>query len=600
MALTYSQKRYIQDHYGVKTPAELAGDIGSSIDDVLRHIQKNDLTPMLKPDNLEMGTKPPFSETYAYLAMLAIVVVLVYLNGMFGTFVSDDVYVLVNDEYIYKTWDYFLLSPTMFIRNALYFFTYHAVGLVPAAYKIWNLLFHIGFVWMVYFVMPFFSKKKYLPLIVALFAAVHPMMIESVTWISGGIYAQAGFFGMLSFYLYLRDRASPSYKLHVGSVIMFLCAVSSSEKVIVFPIVILLYEFIYGFQKGAWYKVAAYFTISFLWGLTLLARLDSRLTSLQVLNGYDKKVQYINPFLQIPVALNTYFKLFVWPRHLTIYQSEFEYTVYQFAGYVIVTISYFGIAIGNYFKNKAVCFWMLTFFISLLVTLNPLGLSWIVAERYAYFGSIGLYFSFTVLMYQLIDKPKFKVAGYTIITFLLIIFSIRTVVRNIDWISEDNLWPATAKASPSDPKTHNNLGDVYARQGDLQKAGESFAKALSLNPNYPDAYHNLANIYRSMGNPDAALDGYTRAVELNPDLWQSQLNIAAIYFDKGEYDKALEYAMKTASLVPNNAPVIANVGVIYLRKGEFEKARYYFNEALKVSPQDPTALQGLATPELNQ
>jgi len=605
MALTYSQKRYIQDNYGPKSPAELARDIDATVDEVLQHIQKNSLMEKAVLHNDDNSHKShesnlPISETYAYLGMLTVVVLLVYLNGMFGTFVSDDVYVLVHDEYIYKSWDYFLKQPTMLLRNIIYFFTYHLFGLVPFAYKIWNVLFHIGFVWMVYLIMPYFSKKKYVPLIVALFAAVHPMMVESVTWISGGIYAQAGFFGLLSFYCYLRDRASPSNKLFVGSVFFFLCAVSTSEKVIVYPFIILLYEFLYGFQKGSWFKIGSFFTVSFLWGLILLPRLDGRLTALQVLNGYEKKVQFINPLLQIPVALSTYFQLFIWPRHLTIYQSEFNYTIFQFIGYAIATLSYFGIAIWNYFRNKAVTFWMLTFFISLLVTLNPLGLSWIVAERYAYFGSVGLYFSFTILMYKIIDRPKLQVAGYTIITLLLIAFSIRTVVRNIDWLSEDNLWPATIKASPSDPKTHNNMGDVYARQGDLQKAGESFAKALSLNPNYPDAFHNLANIYKSLGNPDAALDGYKRAVALNPDLWQSQLNIAAIYFDRQEYDLALEYALKAAYLAPNNAPVVANVGVIYLRKLDYEKARYYFNEALKINPQDPTALQGLAVPELNQ
>jgi protein O-mannosyl-transferase len=44
------------------------------------------------------------------------------------------------------------------------------------------------------------------------------------------------------------------------------------------------------------------------------------------------------------------------------------------------------------------------------------------------------------------------------------------MIRNSDWQNQDTLWIATGKTAPSDPKTHNNLGDLYGRHGDLDRA----------------------------------------------------------------------------------------------------------------------------------
>ena len=99
----------------------------------------------------------------------------------------------------------------------------------------------------------------------------------------------------------------------------------------------------------------------------------------------------------------------------------------------------------------------------------------------------------------------------------LFALSVRTITRNADWKNQDTLWLATAKTSPSSPQNHNNLGDYYGRQGDLEKAAEEFKTAIKLKPNYGDAYHNLANIYHQMGEDDLAIENYRKALSFNPN-----------------------------------------------------------------------------------
>lgn len=599
MALTYAQKRYIQEHALRASIDDMARALHISADDVRLHLRKNPQLLQKSSEKSSSESKPPIrGEQLAYMAVLAIIVIAVYANGMFSKFVSDDIYVIVNEEQRFKTLDYFLVHPTNLLRNLQYFIAYHVSGLTPFVFRFFNIFFHIGYVTMVYLLMPFFSHRRYLPFLVATFAAVHPMMIESVTWISGGIYAQAAFFALLSLYCYIRHTKNGRISWYVSSLLIYLVAVSSSEKIIVFPFIILLYELTFGSIKRSFLKVGGFFAISLLWGLVILQYVNERLDYLQVVNGSSARIQFNNPLIQIPVAMATYMKLFLWPRHLTLYQSEFNFVWQIFALYVGATIAYFSVALASFHKNRSVFFFMLFFFISLLTTMNPFGLSWIVAERYSYFGSVGLYFSFVTLLYKLIESKKWETLGWSIAVILLVAFSIRTVVRNIDWHSEDNLWVATAKASPSDPKTHNNLGDVYARQGNLQKAGESFARALQINPNYPDATHNLANIYKMSGDNKAALELFTRATELNPNIWQSFLNIAAIHYEEERFEDALAAALRAHEIRPQSAQIQSNIGLIYYRLGDFAKAKQFFTQALALDPNDQTAQQGLQIPEL--
>ncbi len=421
------------------------------------------------------------------------------------------------------------------------------------------------------------------------------MMVESVTWISGGIYSQAAFFAVLSLYLYLRGSHQKKSRFYIYSAIVAFIAMTSSEKTIIFPFIILLYEFSFGNLKSAWRRITAFFGISLVWGIVLLGQVNSRLSYLQVTNGSASKFQFNNPFIQVPVALSKYLELFTWPDKLTLYQSEYAMGPLQFGIRATVTILFFVIIAISYKKNRPLFFWLSFFFITLLTTLNPFGLSWIVAERYSYLGSIGLYFGFATFFCWIIERTNLKILGYSILVIIILALSARTFVRNLEWHNEDTLWVSTARVSQADPKTHNNLGDVYARKGDLANAAKSFEKALALNPNYPDATHNLANIYRMQGKVDESINLYKRALELNPAIWQSHLNLAAIYFDRKEYALAKEHAIAADKIHPNNPQILGNLGLILLTDGDLAQARTYFERTLNQDPENQIALQGIAS-----
>lgn len=218
-------------------------------------------------------------------------------------------------------------------------------------------------------------------------------------------------------------------------------------------------------------------------------------------------------------------------------------------------------------KNKKVFFWLSFFFVSLLPTLTPLKIAWIVAERYVYLGSIGIFVAVAIFFDWFFEKIKKKNEQYKYIAIaffaiIILALSARTIIRNMDWKNEDTLWISTAKTSPSGQNIHNNLGDVYARQGNMEKSVEEFKKAIEINPRYADAYHNLANDYHDMGQIDLAIKNYQKALEFNPNLWQSYQNLADIYFNQGDYKKAQDYIQKALAIDPQNKNLQENLQVI--------------------------------------
>jgi tetratricopeptide (TPR) repeat protein len=149
-------------------------------------------------------------------------------------------------------------------------------------------------------------------------------------------------------------------------------------------------------------------------------------------------------------------------------------------------------------------------------------------------------------------KPHWKAAAFSLAALIVALLSIRTIARNVDWKDEDHLWIATAKVSPSGENIHNNLGDVYTRQGNLEKAVSEFQHATEINPGYADAYHNLANAYQTMGKTDLAIENYEKAASINPALWQSYQNLATIYFNQGDSQEAMDYLKKALAVNPND------------------------------------------------
>ena len=584
MQLTRKQKRQVEKLSKIKSPQEIAGILNVSEEAVIGYL------PNSQPSKIqEFNLRIWLNENYPILILLAVLVFGSFLNGLNNEFLSDDI-ATIRDNVEIGTLKFILFRPFVFLRAVLYFLIYNLFGKVPAAFRFPNLLSHIGCTWLFYFLACKTISKK-----VAIFSstifAVHPIISEAVTWISGGYYPLYGFFVLLSLVFYSLSKKTD--RMFYFSLTAFLLALFISERAVYLPGILIFWEICFGSIKQNWKRTIPFFTLSGIWGIFFIyGAVGERISILQT--SYYQKSTSQNPFFQIPVAISSYFELIVWPKALTLYHSEMNFSKISFAARFTLTIAYFASLIYFFIKNKTVFFWLSFFFITLSPFLTPLGISWVVAERYVYLGSMGIFIVIGLLLEKTLQKISQNTTLFYFITALLVLpLMVRTIYRNVDWKNQDNLWLAAEKYSPSSPQNHNNLGDLYARWGQLDKAIFYFKRATELQVNYGDAFHNMANVYAQKGDFQTAAKNYQKAIECNPNLWQSYQNLGSIFFQQGNYTKAEEAFEKSIQIYPQNPGLHYALGVTYANLNRKTEAENEMKIALQLDPQYSQAQQAL-------
>jgi Flp pilus assembly protein TadD len=125
--------------------------------------------------------------------------------------------------------------------------------------------------------------------------------------------------------------------------------------------------------------------------------------------------------------------------------------------------------------------------------------------------------------------------GFTILEDVRVSAEIRaeyqSAVRMLELQQYDQGIASLVRVTESAPNVtagHIDLGIGYSRSGDLDKAEQSFKKALQLNPRHPIAYNELGMVYRRQGKFREARASYEKALELYPGFHFAQRNLAIL------------------------------------------------------------------------
>ena len=141
------------------------------------------------------------------------------------------------------------------------------------------------------------------------------------------------------------------------------------------------------------------------------------------------------------------------------------------------------------------------------------------------------------------------------------------------------------KALETDPRSANilsNRGAMHAELGNHQAAAADFRKALESNPNLPEARTNLGISLMDAGDLQGALKEHDFALKLNPNLAYVYVNRSHVLIRKGEFDRAKEDLEKALELQPGTSQAHYNLGVIYTRLKKFDDALREYDEAIRL------------------
>lgn len=452
------------------------------------------------------------------LLLLAVLITVTYLNSLRNQFVTDDLGLVKEGKNLINL-GYIFGEPSVIFRRVVYALIYLTTGLQPWALRLTNILFHLGSSFLAYLVVKKLINHQVAILTASIFA-VHPLLSETVVWISAGGYAQYTFFFLLSFWLFVSNRTKTRYIL---SLVFYVLALLSLNRALVLGTLFPLYELCFpeknGGLKKTWKRWLPFLIISGVWLVTFLPALGTRATSLEQI--YYKDGYLYNPLIQWPLAIGSYLSLLVWPQHLTYVHTNTQTTlVYIFR--LLILLGFFGSLIYSWLKNRVVFFGLSLFLLSLMPSLTPLKIAFIVAERYVYLGSLGIIMIISYFYWQFWKIKEVKIILTILLGLVLIGFMIRTMVRNTDWKDDNTLWQKTSEVSLDSSQAHLNLGVKYGKARDYTKAEQEFITAIEINPKIAQYYFNLGVLYLKTGKKVEAKTNFQKALELKPDYPDAQ------------------------------------------------------------------------------
>jgi protein O-mannosyl-transferase len=541
-------------------------------------------------EKITFGIRDILKENWIFLGLLCLGIILVYINSLKGDFVSDDYASITQNPSVYDLMYYLKLRsiPGLVIHVIAKMF---GIG-NSFPYHFASLLLYIAICILTFVFILILVGKNIARTSVVLFS-FHPIHVEAVSWISGRPYLLTTFFVLIcliSLVLFMAGRKRKKYLwiLFISLVLNF-----CNDPIRGFALYLLgmLIFFTFGKKFFPEIKLGRIF-LGFMAILVIMFVIAWPLakTRISVVNGgYNvSESVYYQPWFQYPTAITKYLQLLFIPVDLTLYHTMFTFPVWL--NWVVI-ISYLVSLVYFWFKNKSIFFALAFIFIASSPSMLPVKVSWLVAERYVFFGSIGFCLLLGIIINNMLIKNKW--IGMSILGLVAGIYFFRTYFRNVDWQTNHKLWVNTCQVSPNSHNAWNNIGDDYDKLGQYENAIKGFTQSTVVKPNYADAYHNRANIFFKIGRLDLARDSYNTALYYSPTLYQTYMSLIQIDLTEKKGDLAIQDSQKLLNMQPNNPQAWYVAGVVFASVGNNENAKVAFKNALTIMPNFTQAQQAL-------
>ncbi len=182
-----------------------------------------------------------------------------------------------------------------------------------------------------------------------------------------------------------------------------------------------------------------------------------------------------------------------------------------------------------------------------------------------------------------------------LVTLLLLLLSLLTWRQTAEYHNLFALYTATLEKNPHCWMAHYNLGIVLSEQGEADKAIDHYREAVALRPDYGEAHYNLGRLLVEKGQLNDAIAHYERAAAISPDDAAAQNNLGVTLFGIGRADDAIAHYQKALEIRPRYAEASCNLANALIAKGDLDGAIARYTACLAVMPDQEEAQYNLAS-----
>jgi len=520
-------------------------------------------------------------EWWLHVSIMIIATVFAYTKIFNAGFMSWD-----DMDYVFQTKDIQSISwehicnwfSTYYIGNyqplpvATYAIDFLLGAQQPLVYHIDSLIWHIADVLLLYTFINKIQSNKMVGFIVALLFALHPTQTESISWIAARNKVMNGFFffsAMIMYVDYVRnnDRKKLVWVCIAGFAAYLCKATAVALPLALFAIDIWLQRSLK--DKKVWLEKLPLILLAIPIAIMTL-NAQKQVNFLEVhheFHWYDRVAfggyAYVQYILQLlcPLKLSV---LYPYPK-----ATELIHVLYT-----VIALCIVGSMIVAYKKKWYVLRGGLIFFsVNILPVLQFVQFGEVLmADRYLYIASIGIWFPIVYYMFTYLEARSKRILAISISIGVLGIFTLMTFVRNDIWLSEMNFWEAIVEKFPNSSVAQNSMGGVYLKKGDYGQAMQYIDAAIAEDPDNYKAWYNKGVAYLRQSMPVAAVQAFNKSISIN------------------EYSKALFSRAMANEIMHKPEPALADIEKVLQQQPDNARAYYIKGSCLEQMNNIPEAI----------
>lgn len=509
------------------------------------------------------------------ITLIILIGLIVYFNSLFNGFVWEDNTLIINNV---NGHSFNIFDPQNTFNGGIQFrpisalytaILYSIFNNLPFFYHALQVIIHLAIAVLLFFLFNYFFNKRLSLFLSALFLA-HPINSEAIVYIGAMDNPLFTLFGLLGFLFFIKAEKGNAWKGIVST--LLLLSLFSKETGILFFILIPLYALL--FKRSL-------FMSSLLLSITdLLIYFFVRYSiGFNFNTAYYAPISWLNftqRLINIPAIIFYYLKTFFMPIQLATNQlwvvTNFNLQQFYVPLALDLTFLYLLIQLGIYLaktnKNNLRIYifflcWLLVGF-GMYIQIAPLNQT--VADHWFYFPAMGFIGLIGIGIHELrIDRLRIVFAailGVIIISTL----SIRTIIRNSNWVNTLTLFTHDSKISDNF-QTEEIIAVEYIQYSAFSPAIEHLQKSIHFYPHLGNLL-DLAWAYVNLGEIQKAEDSLSQATrthsydssQLNTDLhfeYESDISLLINKYPQ----KALGFIQFAMRDFPNDGGLWADLAV---------------------------------------
>jgi protein O-mannosyl-transferase len=504
----------------------------------------------------------------------------------------------------------------------------------PWGYHFENVILHLLNTILVFFFIFLLTRRNLLmAAIVSLFFGIHPMHVESVTWISERKDVLYVFFFLSGLITYLRYSETKKVAWYIFTFLFFILSCLSKGMAIVFPVILLLIDYLNGVkrERKIFLEKIPFFILSLIFGIiTVKVQQHSQTVTMNTFPVSQRLMIASYGAILYIVKLFVPFKLSAFYPYSYINDYRSILLIFFLSPFILLGI----IGALIYFfkkKKKEIVFGLLFYFVSIVLVLQFISVgSAVIADRYSYLSYTGLLFIVAYLINKVWQSKSgiLTLMKYPVMVIVIIgavIFSYRAYSRTQVWKNSNVLWTDVINNYPDAGMAYFSRALYYYNINEVEKAMADFTnalqlgrtntdtykriyfnrgllyakyykkndsaitdltKAIELDSTYLDAYDTRGLAYLYTGRANLAMADFNKAIELDSTYVDAYNNRALLYSKDGKNDLAIADYTKAIALNPSFALFYYNRGLCYNTLNLYENALDDFTMSIQLNPQN--------------